>query len=150
MKGHRLLLVFLLFPLFHFAQTYFEPGYFIDNSGNKNQVLIKNADWNNNPDNFEYKMTTDGAVLRNDIDNVKEFSVGGKRKFIRQTVEIEVTKNNADVNALSRDRHAVFETRTVFLEVLFDAEKSLYSYRDNNKMLFFFSTSESETITPLI
>ncbi|HZH70158.1 MAG TPA: outer membrane beta-barrel protein, partial [Flavobacteriaceae bacterium] len=87
---------------------------------------------------------------RNDVDNVKEFSVENKRKFIRHTTEIEVTKNNADVNTLSKDRSPVFETRTVFLEVLFDAEKSLYSYRDNNKMLFFFSTSESETVTPLI
>src|SRR5690554_8165540 len=113
MKNFRLSLIFLLFPLFHFAQTHFEPGYFIDNSGNKNQVLIKNADWNNNPDYFEYKLTNDGAVLRNDIDNVKEFSVESKRKFIRHTAEIEVTKNNADVNTLSTNRNPVFETRTV-------------------------------------
>jgi len=150
MKNQVLVVVFILFPLFHFAQTYFEPGYFIDNNGNKKEVFIKNTDWNNNPDFFEYKLSETGQVLRNDIDNVKEFSIEGKRKFIRQTVGIEITKNNADVNSLSTDRNPVFEERTVFLEALLVSNVSLYSYRDNNKMLFFYGTPEIETPAPLI
>src|SRR5690554_430767 len=150
MKNHRLLIAFLLFLLFYFAQTSFEPGYFIDNGGNKQQVLIKDIDWNNNPVFFEYKLTENSEILRNEIEKVKEFSVEGKRKYIRHTAEIEVTKNNADVNSLSTDRNPVFEKRTVFLEVLLEADKSLYGYRDHNKMLFFYSTTESEAPIPLI
>ena len=37
------------------AQTKFEKGYFVDNSGQRTEVLIKNLDWKNNPTEFEFK-----------------------------------------------------------------------------------------------
>ena len=52
--------LFLVFPILATnccAQISFEKGYYIDNSNQKVDCLIKNVDWKNNPTSFEYKLS---------------------------------------------------------------------------------------------
>jgi hypothetical protein len=49
------------------AQIGFEDGYFINDSDEKVQCLIRNRDWKKNPTGFEYKLTTDSEVQTADI-----------------------------------------------------------------------------------
>ena len=59
-----LALFILLFLSFNtFSQVTFEPGYIIDNSGQKTICLIKNNDWKNNPESFDYKINEAATVL---------------------------------------------------------------------------------------
>ena len=39
-----------------FSQIKFENGYFINNSDEKIECLIKNKDWDDNPVKFNYKL----------------------------------------------------------------------------------------------
>ncbi len=41
-----------------YSQISYEEGYYVDNSSQKINCLIKNIDWKNNPTKFEYKMST--------------------------------------------------------------------------------------------
>lgn len=50
------LYLFLLVNLQVFSQINFEKGFFIKNSNEKIECLIKNNDWNKNPTDFEYKI----------------------------------------------------------------------------------------------
>ena len=51
----KLSAAFLFFAMILNAQTNFEKGYCIDNTGNTIICYIKNFDWRNNPNTFKYK-----------------------------------------------------------------------------------------------
>lgn len=67
--------IFLFSDFECFSQIEFEKGYFISNSGERNEVLIKNVDWKNNPEIFSYKQSRDSEILSNTIEEAKEFKV---------------------------------------------------------------------------
>ena len=56
MRKQILVLAFITIScLQSYSQIIFENGYFIDESNNRIECLIKNIDWKNNPTEFEYK-----------------------------------------------------------------------------------------------
>ncbi len=63
-----LLLVMLLSFSFLNAQNNFEEGYYIDNSGNKINCLIKNLDWKNSPESIVVKNNNGEEKLINILD----------------------------------------------------------------------------------
>lgn len=144
----RYLLSLFTFFIFleNFAQITFDNGYFIDNNGNKKVCLIKNSDWLNNPDKFDYKTSENAEVETIDIQNVKEFSVNNI-KYIRSLSKIDVS--NQDTDLLNSNRNPEFIEKQVFLKVLVEGPANLYQYVFNNKTLFFVNLNH-EPIEPLI
>ena len=133
-------LLFALVSYNSFAQITYEPGFFVDNNGQRHEVLIKNLDWRQNPTSFEFKTSKNTDSQNGDIQNIKEFGVEGFSKYVRFTGDIDLSSDNR--KNLSRDRAANLSEKTMFLKVLLEGEANLYQYvGDVNR--FFFSVDDS-------
>lgn len=139
--------LFFIISIKSFAQVQFEKGYFINNSNQKIECLIKNQDWLQNPLKFEYKLDNDSKILFGDISSVKEFEIYNWSKFIKATVNID--KSSDDIDFLTHSRMPDFEEKTVFLKFLLEGKANLYSYSDGSKKKFFFNVDDNK-IEPLI
>lgn len=125
-----------------YAQISFEKGYFINNSGNKIECLIRNEDWKNNPEKFEYKLTTDGEVFSQTLYNTKEFSIDNGSKYIK--TEVPINRSSDKTSELDSYREVEYMNETLFLKVLVDGTANLYYYEDGNLRRFFFNKNGSE------
>lgn len=70
-KQLSVLVAFTFFSQCSYSQIVFEDGYFINESDQKINCLIKNVDWKNNPNEFEYRVSLADAVQKADIQSVK-------------------------------------------------------------------------------
>jgi hypothetical protein len=124
------------------AQIRFEKGYFINNSGKRTDVLIKNLDWKNNPTVFEYKTEISSDIKTENISNIQEFGIGEQSKYVRKTVLIDHSAEQ--MNTMSDKKNPEFIKETLFLKYLIDGKADLFYYENNDVQRFFFSTNDSE------
>src|SRR5215467_5077527 len=133
-----------------FSQIRFEPAYFITNSDQKVNCLIKNADWHYNPASFDYKIDENDVPAHANIDSIKEFRVQGYAKYVRADVNIERSPDfGSDINELSSSRTPDFQKEKLFLKVIVEGPANLYVYEQAKYVRFFYST-DSKPIEPLI
>ena len=125
-----------------YAQLNFEKGYLIDETNDRVECLIKNDDWKNNPKEFKYKMNEEGMVQEASIQNIKEFGVYDKFKFIKTKVDID--RSSDFVNNLSDQKEPIFQEEVLFLKVLIEGEASLYQYYEDTLKRYFFKMNDSE------
>lgn len=131
-----------------FSQISFEKGYFINNNEQKIECLIKNIDWNNNPTEFEYRLSINTEEKIATIKLLKEFGVYNDSKYIRGIVNID--RSTKKLNDLSTNRNPVFKEEELFLKVLVEGQSNLYSYVDGNLVRFFYSKDNSNNIEQLV
>jgi hypothetical protein len=112
------LLLFLIISLYSNSQIIFEPGYYIDDDNVRVDGLIKNLDWDQNPDSFEFKLTENSVQEELSIDFVKEFGVLDKIKYERHFVNID--RASIIIGELSSVRGNQFTQENLFLKVLVD------------------------------
>ena len=130
------------------AQVAFEKGYFINNSNQTVSCFIKNTEWKNNPAQFSYKLDENGPEQQMGIEDVKEYGLAGKVRFVRKTVQIDRTSDK--FGDLDDKREPDFQEEQVFLRQLLDARAaSLYIYQDSQVKRFFYSKENSDP-KPLI
>lgn len=141
MKRIFALLLIIAFTFNGFSQIKFEKGYFINNSGQQTECLIRNVDWKNNPVNFLYQFSEDSPTVKGCIDSVMEFGITGYSKFIRATVNID--RSSELTNDLSLERNPVFSVEILFLKVLVEGKANLYSYEDVNLIRYFYKSDTS-------
>lgn len=132
-----LLLCFTILTFQAFSQITFEKGYFIDNTDQRIECLIKNVDWRNNPSNFQYKLNESDEPIEARITDVKEFGIYNSSKFLRSVVKID--RSTEETNKLSKDRNPRLEEEQLFLKVLNEGKANLYSYYDTGLRRFFLS-----------
>ena len=125
-----------------YAQITFEDGYFIDESNQKIECLIKNVDWRYNPTAFKYKLSEDGAVQTASVREVKEFRINNGAKYISTKVKID--RSGDRLSKLSDRREPNFQEEWLFLKVLIEGEASLFFYRNENLTRFFYTLNEAE------
>lgn len=142
------LLLFLIISLYSNSQIIFEPGYYIDDDNVRVDGLIKNLDWDQNPDSFEFKLTENSVQEELSIDFVKEFGVLDKIKYERHFVNID--RASIIIGELSSVRGNQFTQENLFLKVLVDGESTLYSYKDGNVRRFFYRENKLKGVEPLI
>lgn len=147
MKKQLLLLLTIIFSLNCYSQITFEKGYYIDNTNQKTNCLIKNIDWKNNPSEFEYKLSENSESKNITIKSIKEFGIDNVFKYIRTTVNIDRSSENID--SLSDDKNPVFQEEELFLKVLVQGKATLYEYVDGNLIRYFYN-NDSSTIEQLI
>ncbi|WP_282048515.1 tRNA modification GTPase [Maribacter aquivivus] len=135
------LLTFLSFNTF--AQITFEPGYIIDNSGEKINCLIKNNGWKNNPTKFEYKTDSNAEVQEGGIYNIAEFSIENGKKYVRK--EIKIDRSKSILKRLSKIKDAEFTLEILFLEQLIEGDANLFYYEDSNLVRFFYNLNNAPT-----
>src|SRR6188508_2701078 len=70
----------ITFSFNSYSQIKYEPGYYVDNSGNIINCLIKDDGRKNNPKNFTYKLSKESKPQKGKIENISEFSVTNKFK----------------------------------------------------------------------
>ena len=141
MKKLPLLLLATLLTMNVYAQVVFESGYFIDNSGQKVECLIRNVDWSDNPTEFQYKLSEGSEINTATIESVKEFGVDGFSKYIKSKVKIDRSSDN--IYHLSHDRNPIFKEEELFLRVLVEGKANLYFYEHENLSRFFFSIEDA-------
>ncbi len=124
-----------------YAQITFEKGYFITNSGERVECLIKNIDWRNNPSEIIYKLNDNSLKKHHTIKNIKEFGVYNTSKYINVTVDID--QSSAKIKSLSYDRRPEFKTKKVFLKTVVEGKANLYSYTQKGHTLFFYNINNS-------
>lgn len=139
------ILLFISFSVF--CQHKFKPGYYIDESGQKNVVLIKDEGWKNNPVKFYFKSTDVSPEQTARLENVKEFSINQGVKYIRATVQLD--QSSLEIARLSRDPNPDYIESTVFLELLVAGEANLY-YHQGKTLKNFFYNKNGGAIEPLI
>ena len=82
MKKQLLFLLITILSFNCYSQISFEKGYYIDNSNQKTNCLIKNIDWKNNPTQFEYKLSENSESKKKTIESIKEFGINNISKYI--------------------------------------------------------------------
>ncbi|MGB3465137.1 MAG: hypothetical protein WBA74_07705, partial [Cyclobacteriaceae bacterium] len=126
------------------AQTRYEPGYIIDNSGERQSVLIKNTGWQVSPDKISYVTTNDPDIKVLGINDIKEFGLEDQtifRKFIT-----DVDQSSKKVGNLSVKRAPEYASDTLFLRLLVDSKVSLYSYSDGSGYKFFYQDGNDQPV----
>lgn len=114
----KILFLMLFISILSFSQIKFEKGYFITNSNNRVECLIKNADWKNTPTSFEYRIDDNGKTTINTIKDVKSFEIYNHVKYVRAKVKFDQSSN--DLNSLSSIREPEFiEKRIVSKRINF-------------------------------
>lgn len=145
MKNYFLLIV-LFMGINLYSQIEFEKGYFINNSGDKVDCLIKNSDWNFNPEDFKYKLTETAEIKDGSIAEIREFKVG-EFYFIRRQVDLDMSSDV--VSDLSGQRAPEFQKQIVFLRLMVDGKADLFSFQKNGLNRFYYRIGGGE-IKPLI
>jgi hypothetical protein len=138
-----LLLCFIL----GYSQIKYESGYYINAQNVKVNGFIRNMDWNSNPTSIEFKSSLDGESKIKTIQEVKEFGIYDKSKYVR--FEVEMDRSSDELDNLSHQRNPEFKKEIVLLETLIEGKSSLYSYKESQFTRFFFQ-NEKEEITSLI
>lgn len=126
------------------SQISYVEGYYINNSNQKIEGLIKDVDWKNNPIEFDYKTTEQAEKETLTIESVKEFGINNVSKYIRLDVNIDRSKNNLDL--LSSDKNPIFKKEVLFLKVLIEGDASLLLYEDKSLTRYFYQTSNQNII----
>jgi len=109
------LFLFLFLSSEVYSQIDFEEGYFVSNSGETTQCLIKNAQWRNNPSEFLYKLSEDAPVKKITIKSAKEVVIINSHKYIRASVNIDQSyRKNLGVDLLSKQREPEYIKQEVF------------------------------------
>lgn len=140
------LLLFLttILAINSYSQISFEKGYYIDNSGQKIECLIKNKDWAFNPIDFKYKTSENEDTKTIGIQSVQEFGIYDVAKYIRKTVNVDIS--SVDINDLSVDRNPIFQEQQLFLKVIAEGKANLYESGDPKKYFFNIEGSNIEQL----
>ncbi|MEM1340491.1 MAG: outer membrane beta-barrel protein [Bacteroidota bacterium] len=141
--------LFVLLTSFTFGQITFEPGYYLDNSGNRVEGLIRNVDWKDNPDAFSFKTNANSEAVEIGVAQAREFGVFDvfHLRYVRFTVPLD--RSSDWVGDLSTKRAPEFTDEQLFLKVLVTGAASLYYYEAGNLRRFFYSKGPTEA-QPLV
>jgi hypothetical protein len=125
-----------------YSQSSFEKGYFIKNSGEKVECLIKYLDLLYNPQSFNYKLSMDSKEIKATIEEVKGFEIYNFVKYERHDVKID--RSSEIIDQVSTTRKVNFNEERLFLKVLIEGEASLYQYSESNFLRFFYKKNTTE------
>lgn len=125
-----------------YSQIIFENGYFINESNQRIECLIKNIDWRNNPTMFEYKLSQNDTIQKATVHTVKEFGINNVSKYIRAKTNIDRSSNH--INKMSSERNPNFQEELLFLKVLIEGDASLFLYIEGNLTRLFYKFNDSE------
>lgn len=141
MKKQLLFLLITVLSFNCYSQISFEKGYYIDNSNQKTNCLIKNIDWKNNPTEFEYKLSENSESKKVSIKLIKEFGIDNVSKYIRSNVNID--RSSEKFNQLSNHRKPIFKEEELFLKVVVEGKANLYLFEDGNLIRYFYNTEDT-------
>lgn len=131
----------LFWCLTSYAQVKFESGYYIDNSGNKHDVLIQNSDPKDSPTAIKFKNNINSEVINSDINQVQEYQVGNAY-YVRAEVNIDRTLD--DIRSLTNNPNPQYTKETLFLKVLLDGKADLFLYTSGTLRRYFYRIDQND------
>ncbi|MFN4315934.1 MAG: hypothetical protein ACK4E0_16710 [Chitinophagaceae bacterium] len=145
--GIIILAFFIIAAVPALSQIKFEPGYLINNSGQRTECLIRNADWANNPSSIQYRLTAGADIMTASLENTIEFGIGNDYRYIRRTVQVD--QSGGRTSNLSTVVDPQYKEMEVFLRVWVSGPVSLYEYSTGEYTRFFYQRGDGD-ITPLV
>ncbi|GAA3605974.1 tRNA modification GTPase [Flavivirga amylovorans] len=142
MKKQLFLLVISVLSINIHSQITFEKGYYINNSDQKIECLIKNKESRNTPTTFDYKLSEEREEKVLTVNDVKEFGIYNIVKYIR--FEGKIDKSSMVMSSMSNTKNPEFQKETLFLKVLIEGKANLYSYEEPNLLKFFYKNENSK------
>ena len=142
MKKQLLLFLFTILAFNCYSQIAFEKGYYINNSDQRVDCLIKNLDWTNNPTEFKIKLSEDTTPKTINLKSVKEFGIHEVSRFVRFTVNIDISSDN--IKHLSKQKEPIYDKKQFFLKVLVEGKANLFEYQNKNLKRYFYNKQNSE------
>ncbi|SDS14861.1 hypothetical protein SAMN05216503_2131 [Polaribacter sp. KT25b] len=143
---NKIHILFLAIGLFYSincnSQISYVEGYYINNSNQKINCLIKDIDWKNNPQKFKYKTTEQAEDKTLTIKTVKEFGINNVSKYIRAVVNIDMSSRKLD--QLSNEKDPIFKQEQLFLKVLIEGDASLFLYNYKSLRRYFYQTPNKD------
>lgn len=130
-----------------FSQSEFKKGYYINNNGNKISGFIINYNYVKLPTKIEFKESLKSESRSIELDNIKEFEIENKIKFIKRTVELQQSSDKT--KNLTNYRKPDLKSEEVFLKVIVKGDVSLYKYNHKGTDRYFIKYYDND-ITPLI
>ena len=141
------LLICISLPWFTYAQVKFESGYIIDSQGVKKNVLIKNQDWEYNPEKIEF-IEHEGAEAKIlTYSDVKEFAIGDLKKYVSTLVKVDSSTD--DFKMFTSRIAPYWQSKMIFARVLAEGKMNLYSYKTAKYQRFYYKLN-TDSITPLV
>lgn len=127
-----------------YCQAQFEPGYVVDNEGNRTECLIRNTGKVVNPNKFEYRLTSGSDIKTGTLETVKRFGISNSSyQYERFMVDVDWSASKG--NALSTHYAPEYSTEKLFLRILLEGEASLYVFIGNNGLeKYFFKIGDNE------
>ncbi|MFD2565730.1 hypothetical protein [Pseudotenacibaculum haliotis] len=148
MKQKILLCLLLLAGATAMAQIEFKKGYFIDREGTKTECLIKDDNWDVIKGSFEYKISENDPEIIKEFGSIDEISIYDINKYKRFNVDIDVSISN--INRLSADRKPKFRNAPLLLKVLIEGKASLFQYKEDKIVRFFYTNEANQVPVQLI
>lgn len=136
-----------LFGTFCFSQQKFEKGTITFAGENVVECLIKYSYSSENPTSVKYKLFEEAEEKTALLREIEGFQVGEGTKYIKATVNFDVSSNK--IVELSSSREPEYVAETALLEVLVEGTASLYRLEKNNNIKYFY-TVENREIKPLV
>ena len=130
------------------AQMKFVDGYIVTNNHKKTNCLIRNSGNAESLMNYEYKLKDNKQIQKIELVKIEEFGIENELKCIRALIKIDVSPDR--INQLKDTvKSPDWEEGHAYLKILVAGKlASLYSYFDEGKTLFFYSSGNS-AIEPL-
>ena len=116
-----------------FSQQNFQPGYIILQNGDSISCEIDNGYWRKNPE--KVKVRQNNIEKDYTIDELRAFEVGN---YKYKSAEINIEVSPIEFEKLGIEKEPLFESKKVFLQVLFDGEKQLHYYKSESDREYFY------------
>ncbi|MEO1484316.1 MAG: hypothetical protein AAFU57_01125, partial [Bacteroidota bacterium] len=137
------LLVLLPFQVL-LAQTKYEKGYMVTDSGDSISCYIKNYKWLNSPSNIVFKKTLSASEQIMNASEIKLFQIEGYSKYLKINDSLPITDRFTSDKGLNSTPKRFFAE--VFVKQLISGKASLYEYRGANGSVFLLQMEDSKPI----
>jgi hypothetical protein len=144
-------LFILLFPILAFSQQQYEPGYYIDKSGQKVSGFVANEYWYNTPTTVFFKKSLDQkSAIELTSSAASEIGIGSKLKFVSRSVAIDKLPTIGPIRADMSNSVPEWETKTIFLKALVEGNVSLFVNTAGDDSKFFFRSANDDKLYQLV
>lgn len=116
-----------------FSQQNFQPGYIILQNGDSLSSEIDNEYWRKNPIDVNTRLKNELRTYQ--LDEVKAFKVGD---YYFKSTEVNIEVSPIEFEKLGIEKEPLFESRKVFLQVLYDGKKQLYYCKSDSDREYFY------------
>lgn len=132
---HKTIIFTCILLFLQTMHSQYQEGYIITKNGENKPGLIKNQNWNNNPERIYFKTNPETPEQAIEISRLTEFGIGNDIKFVIGEVDLDMSSDK--IGNLTRGKQPMFEKKSVALRKLIEGKMSLFEYQFSNGTRFY-------------